>query len=44
MSGGAWALFAVIGGYIWGGFALFLTLALRKERGKDAAAGRPPSP
>ena len=29
-----WITLLVIGGFIWGGFALALSLAMRKESGK----------
>lgn len=31
----SWITFAVIAGIVWGGFALLLTLALRKESKKE---------
>ncbi len=34
MSGAAWVTFAVIGGFVWGGFATLVVLALGKERRK----------
>jgi len=30
----SWITFAIVAGIVWGGFALLLTLALRKESGK----------
>ena len=34
MTGAAWVTFAVIAGFIWGGFATLVVLALGKERRK----------
>lgn len=34
MTAGAWATMAVICGFVWGGFALLLSFAMRKERFK----------
>ena len=34
MSTAAWVTFALVAGYVWGGFVLLLALAFRKERGK----------
>lgn len=36
MSAAAWTTFALIAGFIWGGFITLVALALRKERSKDA--------
>jgi hypothetical protein len=30
----AWITLVAIGAYVWGGFLLLLTIAMRKERGK----------
>ncbi|HUP19466.1 MAG TPA: hypothetical protein VM778_05885 [Gemmatimonadota bacterium] len=34
MSTAAWITFAVIAGYVWGGFLVLLALAFQKERVK----------
>lgn len=34
MTGAAWVTFAVVAGFVWGGFAILVVLALRKERRK----------
>lgn len=34
MTAAGWATFAVIAGFIWGGFLTLLAVALRKERAK----------
>jgi len=34
VTGAAWITFAVICGFIWGGFAILVVLALGKERRK----------
>ncbi len=34
MTGAAWITFAVVAGFIWGGFATLVVLALGKERRK----------
>jgi len=34
MSAAAWVTFALVGGFVWGGFLCLLAVALRKERGK----------
>ena len=38
MTAAAWVTFAVIVGFVWGGFLVLVVTALRKERGK---AGEP---
>ena len=35
MSAAAWITFALVGGFVWGGFLLLLTIAFRKERAKS---------
>jgi hypothetical protein len=42
VSTAAWVTFALVTGYVWGGFLLLLALAFRKERGKaeEGEAGR----
>ncbi|MEJ2151588.1 MAG: hypothetical protein P8Y29_01225 [Gemmatimonadota bacterium] len=34
MTGVAWITFVVVTGFVWGGFATLVVLALRKERRK----------
>ncbi len=34
MTAAAWITFALVGGFVWGGFLLLLGIALRKERAK----------
>ncbi|MBW3660311.1 MAG: hypothetical protein KY397_01585 [Gemmatimonadetes bacterium] len=34
MTAAAWTTFAVVAGFVWGGFLLLLVVAMRKERGK----------
>ena len=35
MSGMAWLVFAVVGGFVWGGFLLLLLRAARREGDKS---------
>ena len=35
MSAAAWITFALVGGIVWGGFLLLITIAFRKERTKS---------
>lgn len=35
MTTAAWITFAVIVGFVWGGFLTLVVVAMRKERGKD---------
>lgn len=42
MTAAAWLTFAVVAGFVWGGFALLLVVALRKERAKRS--GGPTGP
>lgn len=42
MTAAAWVTFAVVVGFVWGGFALLLVVALGKERAKRS--GGPPGP
>lgn len=34
MTTAAWITFAVIAGFVWGGFLTLVVVAMRKERGK----------
>lgn len=34
MTTAAWVTFALIAGFVWGGFLVLIALALRKERAK----------
>lgn len=34
MSGAAWSTLALVGGFVWGGLAVLVVVALRKERAK----------
>lgn len=39
MSSAAWLTFALVGGFVWGGFATLLAIALAKERAGRGEAG-----
>lgn len=39
MTPAAWLTFALVAGFVWGGFGLLLVVALRKERTKRADSG-----
>jgi hypothetical protein len=40
MSAAGWITMIVIMGFVWGGFAMILATALRKEAGKNDATRR----
>lgn len=39
MTAAGWTLFAVVAGFVWGGFLILLVVAMRKERGKAVEEG-----
>ena len=44
MTAAAWITFALVGGFVWGGLLLLVSIAMRKERFKDIEAGEPWEP
>ena len=44
MSVAAWITMAVVCGYVWGGLLLLVSIAMRKERFKDASPAQPWEP
>ena len=44
MTAAAWITFALVGGFVWGGLLLLVSIAMRKERLKDIEAGEPWEP
>lgn len=44
MTPAGWLTMALVCGFVWGGFLLCVTIAMRKERSKDLPPGRPWEP
>ena len=44
MTAAGWITMALVCSYVWGGLALLVSIAMRKERFKDGSPGRPWEP
>lgn len=44
MSAAAWITMVLVCAYVWGGLVFLVSLAMRKERFKDASPGQPWEP
>lgn len=44
MTAASWITFALVAGFVWGGFACLVVAAMRKERTKSGGAGRDRAP